>query len=153
MNLKEAIILVISGFVGSLGFSLFFRMTKRKIVYAAIGGAITCVVYVIACSYFDNEFYQNLFPSLVATAYSEILARVTKAPSTPYTIISLIPLVPGGKLYYTMYYFITSNMSLFRSSLFETIRIAGGLAVGITVVSIIIREVNYSKFKYIYDAE
>lgn len=153
MDFKQAIIIVLSGFVGSLGFSLFFRMNKRKIIYAALGGAITCVVYVISCAYFENEFYQNLFPSLVATAYAEILARVTKAPSTPYVIISLIPLVPGGKLYYTMYYFVTSDMALFRSSLFETVRIAGGLAVGIIIVSVIIREVNYKKFRYIYDVE
>lgn len=153
MDLKEALILILSGFVGSFGFSLLFRMTKRKIIYAAIGGAVTCIFYVISCHYFENEFYKNLFPALAATAYAEILARLTKAPSTPYIIISIISLVPGGKLYYTMYYFITSNQELFKEYVTATARIAGGLAVGIILISVIIKEINYSKFKQIYDME
>ena len=153
MDIKSALILVLSGFVGSLGFALLFRMTKSKIIYAALGGAVTCIAYVICCHFFENEFYQNLFPALIATAYSEILARLTKAPSTPYIAISIIPLVPGGRLYYTMYYFITSDMEAFKSALMETVRIAGGLAVGIILISVIIREINYSKFKQIYDVE
>lgn len=153
MDFKEAIILILSGFVGSLGFSLFFRMTKSKAVYTALGGAVTCIAYVICCHFFRNEFYQNLFPALVATAYSEILARLTKTPSTPYIIISIISLVPGGKLYYTMYYFITNNDILFKEYLTATARISGGLAVGIILISVIIKEINYSKFKQIYDME
>lgn len=153
MVFKEAIILIFSGFVGSLGFALFFRMTKSKIIYAALGGAVTCIAYVICCHFFENEFYQNLFPALIATAYSEILARLTKAPSTAYIIISIISLVPGGKLYYTMYNFITNNDALFMEYLTATARIAGGLAVGIIIVSVIIKEINYSKFKQIYDME
>lgn len=151
--IKEALIIILSGTIGCMGFALLFRMTKRKIPYAVIGGALSCFVYVVCCHYFDNEFYQNLFPALVATAYSEVLARLTKAPSTPYIAISIIPLVPGGRLYYTMYYFITSDMEAFKSALMETVRIAGGLAVGIILISVIIREINYSKFKQIYDVE
>lgn len=153
MDIKSALIIILSGFVGSLGFSLYFRMTKSKAVYTALGGAVTCIAYVICCHFFQNEFYQNLFPALVATAYSEILARLTKTPSTPYIIISIISLVPGGKLYYTIYYFITNNDELFREYLTVTARIAGGLAVGIILISAIIKEINYSKFKQIYDME
>ena len=153
MDVKEALVIIVSGFVGSLGFSLFFRMSKKKIPFTAIGGGLTCVVYVVCCVYFKNEFFQNLFPALFATAYAEVFARLTKTPSTPYIVIAIIPLVPGGKLYYTMYYFITSNNELFHTSLVQTVRIAGGLAVGIIIVSVIIREINYSKFKHFYDTE
>lgn len=153
MEVKDALILIFTGFLGSLGFSLLFRMSKRKIPFAAIGGALTSVVYVICLASFGNEFFQNLFPALFATAYSEVLARLTKTPATPYLVISIIPLVPGGKLYYTIYYYLTSNHEQFSACLTQTIRIAGGLAVGIILVSVIIREINYSKFKQIYENE
>lgn len=153
MELKQAIIIVLSGLVGSFGFALFFRMSKKRVPFAAIGGGLTCLVYVICCIYFKNEFFQNLFPALFATAYSETLARVTKSPATPFIVIAIIPLVPGGKLYYTMYYFITSDMNACHDALMTTLRIAAGLSVGIILVSVIIREINYSKFKQIYESE
>lgn len=153
MDLRRAVIIIVSGFVGSFGFGLFFRMTKKKIVWAVIGGALTCVVYVISCHFFENEFFQNVFPALITTAYAEVCARLTKSPSTPYIACSLIPLVPGGALYYTMYYLITSDIANFRILFFQTMRIAAGLAVGIILVSVIIREINYKKFKGIYEEQ
>ena len=96
---------------------------------------------------------QNFFPALVATAYAEIMARVLKAPATPILACSIIPLVPGGKLYYTTYYFVVGQMSLFKYTLTETLRIAAGLAVGIIVISVIVNEVNSHKFKTILDVD
>lgn len=153
MDLKQALIIVISGLAGTCGFALLFRMTKKKIIWAVIGGGLTCVVYVVSCHFFNHEFFQNVFPALFATAYSELFARLTKSPSTPYIACSIISLVPGSKLFYTMYYFITSDMELFRVTLFQTLRIAAGLSVGIIIISVIIREINYNKFKNIYDVE
>lgn len=153
MDFKQAATIVLSGFIGCIGFSLLFRMNKKKVCFAAIGGALVCLVYVISCSFSEKAFFQNLFPALFATAYSEILARLTKSPSTPYIAISIIPLVPGGKLYYTMYYFITENKDAFNEYLMETLRIAAGLAVGIILISVIIKEINYHKYKHIYDME
>lgn len=153
MEFKQALIIVFSGIIGTLGFALVFRMTKKKIIWAVIGGGLTCVVYALSCSFFSHEFFQNVFPALFATAYSEAFARITKSPSTPYIACSIISLVPGGKLFYTMYYFITSDMESFRTTLYQTARISAGLAVGIIIVSVIIKEINYNKFKNIYDME
>lgn len=153
MDLRQALILVLSGAFGTCGFALLFRMTKRKIIWAVIGGGLTCVVYAVSCHFFTHEFFQNVFPALFATAYSEVFARLTKSPSTPYIACSIISLVPGSKLFYTMYYFITSDMAQFRVTLNQTFRIAAGLSVGIIIVSVIIREINYNKFRNIYDVE
>lgn len=153
MDIRQAVITVLSGIVGTLGFSLVFRMNKKKIIWAVIGGALTCVVYAVCCHFFSHEFFQNVFPALFCAAYSEIFARLTRSPATPYIACSVISLVPGSKLFYTMYYIITSDMENFRTTLFQTFRIAAGLAVGIIIVSVIIHEINYSKFKNIYDVE
>lgn len=153
MQLKEALIIILSGTIGTTGFAMLFRIQPKKIVFAAIGGCLTCVVYVISCRLSANEFFQNLFPALVATAYAEIIARVIKSPATPFIACSIIPMVPGSKLYYTMYYFVTNDMAVFRTTLMQTLRIAAGLAVGVIIVSVIIREINYNKFKQIYEME
>ena len=153
MDYMEALKIIISGTIGTIGFSLLFKSNPRRTGFNALGGMIICIVYVVASEIFDQEFLQNFFPALVATAYAEIMARVLKAPATPILACSIIPLVPGGKLYYTTYYFVVGQMRLFKYTLTETLRIAAGLAVGIIVISVIVNEVNSHKFKTILDVD
>ena len=112
-----------------------------------------CVAYVICCKATGQEFFQNFFPALVATVYAEIMARVVKAPATPILACSIIPLVPGGKLYYTTYYFVMGEQTLFDKTVNELLTVALGLAVGIIFVTVIVHEVNRRKFRQIIDVE
>ncbi|MBR2417455.1 MAG: threonine/serine exporter family protein [Clostridia bacterium] len=153
MDYIEALKIILSGTIGTLGFSLLFKSNPKRTFFNALGGAITCIVYVVCCELFEHEFMQNIFPALAATAYAEIMARVLKAPATPILACSIIPLVPGGKLYYTTYYFVVGQMSLFEYTLRQTLRIAAGLAVGIIIVSVIVNEINSHKFKAILDID
>lgn len=153
MDFKQGLIIIISGMVGTVGFSLLFKAPKRRVLLNSVGGMLTCLIYVLCCNSFELEFYQNFFPAIVATVYAEIMARVVKAPSTPILACSIIPLVPGGKLYYTTYYFVAGEMELFRETLMQLLSIAGGLAVGIICISVVVNEINRHKFKQIIDVE
>jgi uncharacterized membrane protein YjjB (DUF3815 family) len=153
MDLKEVMTIVLSGMLGTIGFSILFRSDKKRIVCNAVGGALTCLVYVLCCNQFDNVFLQNFFPALFVTAYAEIMARAVKAPATPILACSVISLVPGGKLYYTTYYFVVGDMEKFDITLTETLQIAAGLAVGIMCISVIIHELNRNKFKHILNVD
>lgn len=153
MDINEALRLIISGFIGTLGFTLLFRSNKNRVVISALGGALTCAVYVISCHYYEHELMQNLFPAFAATVYAEVMARITKAPATPILACSIIPLVPGGKLYYTTYYFVVGEMENFYDSIIDLLRIASGLAVGIILVSVVVYEFNRHKFRQILDIE
>lgn len=153
MDYLEALKIILSGTIGTVGFSLLFKANPKRTLFNALGGTITCIVYVVCCEVFEHEFMQNFFPALAATAYAEIMARVVKAPATPILACSIISLVPGGKLYYTTYYFVVGQMSLFEHTLTQTLRIAAGLAVGIIVVSVIVNEINSHKFKAILDVD
>lgn len=153
MDLKQALMIIVSGMLGTVGFSLLFKAPKRRVFLNAMGGMLTCTVYVICCNGFELEFFQNFFPALIATVYAEVMARVVKAPSTPILACSIISLVPGGKLYYTTYYFVLGEMELFRETFFELLAVAGGLAVGIICISVVVNEINRHKFKQIIDVE
>lgn len=153
MDIREAITIILSGMLGTVGFSILFRSDKNRIFCNAVGGALTSLVYVIACHFFSHIVVQNLFPALFATVYAEVMARYVKAPATPILACSIIPLVPGGKLYYTTYYLVTGDMEKFDITLGETLQIAAGLAVGIICVSVIVHEINRNKFKHILDVD
>ena len=153
MDLRETLIIVLSGMVGTVGFSILFKSDKNRIFCNAVGGALTCLVYAICCHYFDHVFLQNFFPALFVTAYAEVMARLVKAPATPILACSVISLVPGGKLYYTMYYFVIGDNAKLDVTLGETLQIAAGLAVGIICISVIVHEANRHKAKKILEID
>ena len=153
MDLKEAFIIILSGMIGTVGFSILFKSDKNRIFCNAIGGALTCLLYVICCYFFESIFLQNFFPALFVTAYAEVMARIVKAPATPILACSVISLVPGGKLYYTMYYFVIGDNAKLDVTLGETLQIAAGLAVGIICISVIVHEANRHKAKKILEID
>lgn len=72
-------------------------------------------------------------------ALSEILARIIKTPVILLLVPILIPEIPGADLYYTMYYLVQESYTEFGSSLNKVMTEAGAIALGIILVSHIVR--------------
>ena len=153
MDLKQDLVLILSGAIGTLGFSYIFRSPKRRTLANLFGGVLVCIVYVLICEISDQEFFRNFYPALAATVYAEITARIIKAPATPILACAIIPLVPGSKLYYTTYYFVMGETELFNKTAHELLTVALGLAVGIICVTVVVHEINRRKFRQIIDVE
>ena len=153
MDPKAFFISLLSGMIGTLGFALLFRMRKKLIGWAVLGGALTVAVYLVCVRFFQLEFFQNLVPALTATLFSELLARLSKSPATQYITCSIIPLVPGSRLYYMMYNLIIGDIPACRAELTLVARTAAGLAVGIIAVSVFVHLLNSHKFKIDVETE
>ena len=129
--------------MGCVGYCLVFniRMRKRMLLLASLGGAVGWCVYLL-CGWLQNDITQSFAAILAVAAYSEIMARLQKSPATVYLIVGLIPLVPGGGIYYTMEYCINGDMMNFMNTGIHTLGIAGALAIGILLVSACVRILN-----------
>ena len=99
-----------------------------------LGGAIGWFVYLL-CRPLQNDIVQFFIATVVITIYSEVMARIHKVPVTGYLLIALLPMVPGGGIYYTMEYCIAGNTQMFLETGLHTLGIAGALALGILLVS------------------
>ena len=149
-NMTELLIYTLSGLIGTVGYTLINRMRLRRIALASLGGALSVAVWFVCLYFTDNVFLSNLAGAFVVTVYSEIMARVCKAPATIFLVPGIIPLVPGGRLYYTMAALVSSDMEGFRQNGFQTVEIALGIAVGIVLVSTIfsyIRSLRLEKLR------
>ena len=67
------------------------------------------------------------------------MARVFKAPVTGFLILSILPLVPGNGIYYTMEHALNGDTELFLDTLMHTLGLAGALAVGVLLVASVVR--------------
>ena len=122
-------------FGGSLAFALVFNISKNKLVLSAIGGVIGQLTYLLFQLILSNDMALYLLATMAIALYAEIMARVTKSPTTVYLAVALIPLVPGGGVYYTMLYFIDGNIDLGITTGLHTLGISVALAMGIILIS------------------
>ena len=73
--------------------------------------------------------------SLVIAICSEATARLIKTPVILLLVPMLIPEIPGGDLYYTMYSLIEGDSAKFASLLQLVLAEAGAIALGIILAS------------------
>ena len=74
--------------------------------------------------------------------FSEISARIYKAPATIFLIIGCFPLVPGRGIYQTMLYCTQGNSELFLDSFLNTLAISASLALAILIISTIFKVIK-----------
>ncbi len=73
--------------------------------------------------------------AILITIYSEIWARILKTPSTVILMPTVIPLIPGGSLYYAMDAALRHDMPQFFLKAQAAVGLAVALAAGIMAVT------------------
>ena len=140
LNLTPDIILpCVYAFFASLGFSFTFNLRGKNMFYAALGGALSWFVYLLFAGCFPSDVPQFFLSMIAVSVYSESMARRHRSPVTVYLVISYIPLVPGGGAYYTMEYLVGGNTQMALETGVHTLFIAGAIAMGIVLVSSLVR--------------
>lgn len=143
--IPDYIIQILMAFLCTLGFGFLFNVRGIKIVYAALGGMMSWIIFLALGLVIDSEPIRYFIVSVCTTTYSEILARVLKTPSSTFSIITLIPLIPGGALYYTTTYALNRNIELFLPKFISTIELSVSLSLGIVIVTAVSRKVFIRK--------
>ncbi|NLZ47549.1 MAG: threonine/serine exporter [Clostridiales bacterium] len=133
--------------LATLGFAIIFNIRGKNILFAALGGGIAWFSYLFFQKINFSITAANFMASIIIAIYSEVMARVNKAPVTVYVICSLIPLVPGGGMYYTMFESITGSLDKALKLGVETLSSAGALATGVLLISSISRLITQAKQK------
>ena len=119
--------------IASLAFAVLFRVNKKHLLWAGLGSIITFAIYYLL----DKNLFLAAIISAVFTAlYSELSARIHKAPTLVFLITGIIPTVPGKYLYQTMRYLLEQNADLALSNFLDTMKIALGIAAGVVGVAI-----------------
>ena len=128
--------LILTSVLGAVGLSFVLKLDFRRIPTAALGSIIACGVFVWCFGVGGGLFVSSFVAAAVVSVFSEISARVLKAPVTVFLTPSLIPLVPGSYLYYTMYSIIERDFEGFVKNAINTIIIGFGVSVGVMLAAV-----------------
>ena len=135
---------ILAGGVGSFGFACLFHIRGKRLLVASLGGVLAWFLFVIFSYFIKSEPINYFLVSVLLTMFAEVMARVMKTPTTTFITTSLVPLIPGSSLYYTMAYGFQGEASRFVAKGVATLALAAALALGIiiatTLTKIIVRQ-------------
>ena len=112
----------IYAFFSSLGFGVLFNIKGKNLIFSS---------NFISKSENFNYFIAAVFISL----FSEVSARILKSPVLVFLVCGIIPLVPGGGMFYTMLESLKGNTNKALAVGCNTLMLAGSIAIGIVLVS------------------
>ena len=125
-----------------VGFSLVFNIHGMGKLICGVGGALGWLIYLLG----GSTIFAAFLASAAIGVYSEVMARIRRCPVTGYLLVALLPLVPGGGIYYAMSYCVAGDVSRFLSTLLHTFGMPAALAVGAMLTSSLFR----AAYPYLY---
>ena len=140
--MNDMIIQLVTAFFGSLFFCATFHVENKNILPAALGGMLSwAVLLLVQHTLTPDTFLINFAASAAGVLYAEVMARFCQAPTTVFIVISIIPTVPGGGLFYTMSAFVQKDAALFAEKGMGAMMAALGIAAGIVFTSVLFRAI------------
>lgn len=141
----EGLIQIIMAVFGSVGFAVLFNVKRDKLSMIGFGGGLSWICYLFFYSYNANKVISLFITSLILGMFAEIIARRIGSPVIVILVPVLIPLIPGGDLYYTMYNLVSDNMDSFIYYLELVIKEAAAISFGIIIVTSVMQIITKVK--------
>lgn len=133
------ILQLISAFLASLFFAVLCNTPKKVLILCGLSGMMGWGVFLISKNLSLSYILSSFFAACMVNILSEIFARVFKNPVPLFLIPGIIPLVPGAGMYNTMIALIKNNIDEAIKTGFETLLVAGSIAIALMLVSSINR--------------
>ena len=130
---------IISAFIATAAFSVLFYLPKKYIIHSGMTGAFGWLIYLFSLELMDDKVLSTLAANLLVALASHILARIYKTPVTMFLIPGVIPFVPGAGMYQIVTGIVEGNVERTSYFFFETLQIAGAIALGIFIIDTFFR--------------
>ena len=133
--------------LGALGFGILFNIHTDKLFSVAFVGFIGGLLFDFLVECGQSTVVSLFFASVAISFLSELFARMLRTPVTSFLVCALIPLVPGGGMYYTVLEIVRDNLDGALVKGIDTVAQACSIAVGCILVSSFMRMYNNYKLR------
>ncbi|MBR8701797.1 hypothetical protein IX317_001302 [Fusobacterium sp. DD29] len=139
LYISNWIVQILAAILTSFGFGIIFKVKGKNLLHTGIAGGISWFFYLAGKELDFTVGVDYFLATLFLSLYAEIVARKMRTTVTAIMIPALIPLAPGGGIYYTMYNLIEKNYPMALEKGITTFIMAGAMAVGIFTAAHIMR--------------
>lgn len=135
---------IIASIIGSIGFSIVFGIRRAYMLPIAVNAGLSWTVYLLVNG-FAGDFAANMVSAMFCSLVAALMARRLRVPTVVLQMPATVPMIPGGSLYYTIYYVFAGDMPTAKSYFFFTARAVFGMAIGFAVVSVLFKTIDARK--------
>ena len=136
----------IAAFVGTVGFSVIFGVPRKNYVQTAI---VATIGWVADLALFRFTVLGPAISTFVATVIVASLARIFaswfRTPSTIYLIPGVFPMIPGGGIFWTTFFLVSSRLGLALHAGMLALEVTAAIVLGIVLVSALPKGLFYRK--------
>lgn len=139
---------IASALIGTIGFAVMFGTPRRFYFVCGLVGAAGWLVYLLilrAAGADGALLFSPVFAafggSFIVTFASHIAARLCRCASTVFLICGIIPLVPGGGIFWTAYYLVTNQLAEAAATGFMALKVTIAIAGGIIIAAGIFKRI------------
>lgn len=139
------IVQVAAAFLGTLAFSVVFNVSRYQLIYCGGVGGFGWFIYLMSYKITEDIIFSSFVAAVMISIASHLLAKALKNPVTIYQIGGIFPLVPGAGIYKTLYFMVNEDYTQATYFLYQTLQIAGGIAVGMVLIASFNRMISKDK--------
>lgn len=130
---------IIAAAVVALTFAVFLAVPRNVLIPAAMGGGLIWVLYVLLLSWKVTPVLASAVSAVVIGSLGSLIARRRNAPSLPYIVPAISPLLPGTLLYRGMVELNTGSPQPGAMSLVAALSVALALGAGVNLGGELVR--------------
>ena len=123
-----------AAFFGTTAFSALFGAPRKNYLDCGFTGMTGWIIFLLAAKLLPTA--EAAFMGAVTVAFvSWALAQIRKTPATVFLTCGLIPLVPGGDIFWTAYFMVKDKLHPAAETGFMALKVAAAIAGGIIIMS------------------
>lgn len=126
-----------AAFIGTLGFAALFGTPRRYYLDSGLAGLAGWAAFLVVSGQWAmvSGVGAAFIGALTVAVLSHGLARWRHCPGTVFLICGIIPLVPGGGIFWTAYHLVNNHLALAASTGFTALKVTIAIAGAIILVS------------------
>lgn len=124
---------VLAAVLGTVAFSVMFSVPREYYPLCGFVGGAGWLVYCLTLP-FSSVPVATMAATVLVVLLSRLFAVRRRCPVTLFLIPGIIPLVPGGDIYWMAYYIVMNQMDLAAAKGYEAVKIAVAIVLGIVFV-------------------
>lgn len=126
----------VAAFVGTLGFSVIFGVPRRNYLGAATVATIGWISYMVLNLHTGlGVVGSTLFATIIVSLLAYWFARIFKTPQTVFLITGIFPMIPGGGIFWTVFFFVSRRVGMAAHSGAMALAVTLAIVLGIALVS------------------
>ncbi len=129
------VLMIVLSFLASASFGVAFHIYYKDLTLAGICGVLCRVVLLLSSSQTENRTLFVLTAAFVSSLFAELLATRRREPSTYLIYPSIVPIIPGDLLYFTVLGFYLNDAAMVQTYGISCVQSLLGMSIGFVLSS------------------